>query len=316
MDRSAGHGLLLLPSLHGPTFNRKFEDLFGESAAGEAACSLPKPRAFRSISETRRRTTTNCAKLNQHYADIAASIQKVTEELLLGMAKNLQQATGMKKLCMAGGVGLNSVANSRILRETGFEELYIQPAAGDGGGALGAALVGLQHAAGQAAQLHDEACLLGTRELRGGDQRFPDARTIFRIRRLTTKTSCWTAWSDDLTSAKVVGWSQGRFEWGPRALGSRSILADPRNPQMKDIVNAKIKFREPYRPFAPSVLAESAEKYFDLPNAMQALSGALHAVCGAGKAGSGKRRCRRSHTSMEQAACRPCSRKKARAITS
>jgi carbamoyltransferase len=204
--------------------------------------------------------------LNQHYADIAASIQRVTEELLLSMAKHLYSETGLKRLCIAGGVGLNSVANTRILGESGFEELYVQPAAGDGGGALGAALWAYN-------------CLLGkprsfTMQHAYWGRRNSDAEISDFLRKTGISFQCFE--NDDqlldsvverLMRGKVIGWSQGRFEWGPRALGNRSILADPRNPDMKDIVNAKIKFREPYRPFAPSVLAECAGKYFDLAHA-------------------------------------------------
>ena len=174
--------------------------------------------------------------------------------------------TGLKRLCIAGGVGLNSVANSRILRETDFEELYIQPAAGDGGGALGAALWAYNSLLGKPRTFVMDQAYWG--------QSYSPAETSAFLRE---KSISYTLVENEdklldqvvqrLIEGKVIGWFQGRFEWGPRALGSRSILADARNPAMKDIVNAKIKFREPYRPFAPSVLAECAETYFDLPNA-------------------------------------------------
>jgi carbamoyltransferase len=205
-------------------------------------------------------------ELNQHYADIAASIQSVTEELLLGMARNLQVSTGLRKLCMAGGVALNSVANSRVLRETGFEEIYIQPAAGDGGGALGAALWAYNSVLGNPRNFVMKHAYWGRAN---SDDEIAEflKRANVPFRYFDDEGMLLTEVVDRLTIGKVVGWSQGRFEWGPRALGNRSILADPRNPEMKDIVNAKIKFREPYRPFAPSVLAEHAETYFDFPNA-------------------------------------------------
>lgn len=167
---------------------------------------------------------------------------------------------------MAGGVALNSVANARILKESGFEELYIQPAAGDGGGALGAALWAYNTVLGKPRNFTMQHAYWG-RENSDGETR------DFLLKNNIPHTHCENEDElldrvvEQLVDGKVVGWSQGRFEWGPRALGARSIIADPRNPNMKDIVNAKIKFREPYRPFAPSVLAESAEKYFDLPNA-------------------------------------------------
>jgi carbamoyltransferase len=164
---------------------------------------------------------------------------------------------------MAGGVALNSVANGRILRETPFTDLYVQPAAGDGGAALGAALHVAHAVLGQPrrfvmehaswGQAHDEAAVRATtadsglRRVSFDDEQALVDRTV-----------------DLLTAGRVVGWMQGGFEWGPRALGHRSILADPTRPEMKDIVNVKIKFREPYRPFAPSALAERAGELFEL----------------------------------------------------
>ena len=211
----------------------------------------------------------NCGELcelNQHYADIAASIQKVTEELLLGIARNVQASTGLTKLCMAGGVALNSVANSRILREAGFDEIYIQPASGDGGGALGAALWAYNSLLGKPRTFVLKHAYWGRANSEDEIAAFLKNANI-RFRHFENESDLLDQVVDRLTEGKVVGWSQGRFEWGPRALGNRSILADPRNPDMKDVVNAKIKFREPYRPFAPSVLAEHAETYFDFPNA-------------------------------------------------
>jgi carbamoyltransferase len=245
------------------TFNRRFVDLFGEPRDSKMLF-FTESTGFPKYLGTPPSNYNELSKLNQHYADVAASIQWVTGELLVGMAQHLYKGTGLKRLCIAGGVGLNGVANSRILRESGFEELYIQPAAGDGGGALGAALWAyntllrkprtfrMDHAYWGRSYSPAEVGDFLTRNniphqvIEGEDQLLDQV-----VRRLT--------------EGKVIGWFQGRFEWGPRALGARSILADARNPQMKDIVNAKIKFREPYRPFAPSVLAECAEKYFDLP---------------------------------------------------
>jgi carbamoyltransferase len=167
---------------------------------------------------------------------------------------------------MAGGVALNSVANTRILNEAGFDELYIQPAAGDGGGALGAALWAYNTVLGKPRNFTMQHAYWGRENSDGEISDFLVKNNIPHSH-FDNEDELLDRVVDQLTSAKVVGWSQGRFEWGPRALGNRSIIADPRNPNMKDIVNAKIKFREPYRPFAPSVLAESAEKYFELPNA-------------------------------------------------
>jgi len=247
------------------TFNGRFAELFGEPRPPKMlffteGTGFPKyfgepPQNYKQVS-----------RLNRHYADIAASIQRVTEEVLLGMARAVQRETGLKRLCLAGGVGLNSVANSRILRETPFEELYIQPAAGDGGGALGAALWAYNSLLGKPRTfVMDQACWgrsYSTAEISAFlKQKCIPYTLIENDDRLLDQVV------ERLIQGKVIGWFQGRFEWGPRALGSRSILADARNAEMKDIVNARIKFREPYRPFAPSVLAECAETYFDLPNA-------------------------------------------------
>jgi carbamoyltransferase len=247
------------------TYNQKFVGLFGEPRPAKLQF-FTKESGFPKYFGVPPGNYNELCDLNQHYADIAASIQRVTEELLLSMAKHLYSETGLKRLCIAGGVGLNSVANTRILGESGFEELYVQPAAGDGGGALGAALWAYN-------------CLLGkprsfTMQHAYWGRSNSDAEISDFLRKTGISFQCFE--NDDqlldnvverLMQGKVIGWSQGRFEWGPRALGNRSILADPRNPDMKDILNAKIKFREPYRPFAPSVLAECAGKYFDLAHA-------------------------------------------------
>lgn len=200
--------------------------------------------------------------MDPHYADIAASVQKMTEEILLRLVRKVHDRTGLKKLCMAGGVALNSVANGRILRETPFEELFIQPAAGDSGGSLGAALYAyhvllgkprgfvMEHAYwGEAYSSEKIAHWLNEKGI--PFKTFEDGDQL---------TSCV---AEELTKGKVVGWFQGRFEWGPRALGNRSILADPRCAEMKEVVNTKIKFREPFRPFAPVIPEEEVSRYFE-----------------------------------------------------
>jgi carbamoyltransferase len=247
------------------TYNDKFVQLFGEPRPPKSLF-FTEGTGFPKYFGTPPGNMKELSKLNQHYADIAASIQKVTEELLLSMAKRLRETTGLTRLCMAGGVALNSVANTRILKESGFEELYVQPSAGDGGGALGAALWAYNTLLGQPRNFRMEHAYWGRAN---SDSEIGDFLRQNNIphQRFDSEDQLLDAVVNQLINGKVVGWSQGRFEWGPRALGSRSILADPRNPDMKDIVNAKIKFREPYRPFAPSVLAGCAEKYFDLPNA-------------------------------------------------
>jgi carbamoyltransferase len=247
------------------TYSDKFETLFGAPRPPKSLFFTMEtgfPKYFGAPPSN----VQELSKLNQHYADIAASIQKVTEEVLIKMTSYLRQSTGMTRLCMAGGVALNSVANARILKESGFEELYIQPAAGDGGGALGAALWAYNTVLGKPRNFTMQHAYWG-RENSDGEVRDFLTQNNIPHTACSNEDELLDRVVQQLIDGKVVGWSQGRFEWGPRALGARSIIADPRNPNMKDIVNAKIKFREPYRPFAPSVLAESAEKYFDLPNA-------------------------------------------------
>ncbi len=247
------------------TYNQKFADLFG-TPRPEKMLFFTEETGFPKYFGAPPGNMAELSKMNKHYADIAASIQKVTEDVLVNMAKHLHKTTGMKNLCMAGGVALNCVANTRILHESGFEQLYVQPAAGDGGGALGAALWAYNTLLGKPRNFQMQHAFWGRAN---SDAEIGDFLRQNNIKhtRYDDEDKMIDAVVNHLTNASVIGWAQGRFEWGPRALGSRSILADPRNPNMKDIVNTKIKFREPYRPFAPSVLAESAEKYFDLPNA-------------------------------------------------
>jgi len=226
------------------SFSRKFEQAFGPARAHESGDPADDKRL----------------------CDVAASIQLVCEELMLGLAKEARRRTGSRNLCLAGGVALNAVSNERLLREAGFDSIWIQPAGGDAGGALGAALyaanalgaaparyemksvaLGAEHAAADAAAALKAAGLPFV-ELKGEDE-------------LCDRVSAL------LSEGKVVGWHQGRSEWGPRSLGHRSILADPRAAGMKDTVNAKIKFREMYRPFAPSICAGDAADWFELPAA-------------------------------------------------
>jgi carbamoyltransferase len=241
---------------HSPrrTYNRKFVDLFGPERERESEFFTPK---------THPDQDGPVARENQRFADIAASIQRATEETIIKMANYAHQRTGSKRLCMAGGVALNSVANGRILDETPFEELYIQPEAGDAGGALGAALYTYHVLFNQPRKLVMENVYYGkgysTEEIRAFlDQQQIPYEYIEDEEKLIDRTV------DTIVDGGVVGWYHGRFEWGPRALGNRSILADPRRPEMKEIVNLKIKFREPFRPFAPVVTEEDAPKYFDL----------------------------------------------------
>ena len=247
------------------TFNGRFEHLFGPSRDPQARFFTPAS-GYPSYFGERPRDYEGLGKQNQHYADVAASIQAVTEEVLLKMAHYVHQETGLKKLCMAGGVALNSVANGKILRETPFEEIYVQPSAGDGGGAVGAALYGYHSVLGRPRKFVMEHAYWGEEHSPGSIEEFLKGNGI-RYQRIDHEEKLISQVVDRLQAGKVIGWSQGRFEWGPRALGNRSILADPRRADMKDLVNVKIKFREPFRPFAPSVLAEAAERYFVLPEA-------------------------------------------------
>lgn len=249
------------------TFNRKFEALFGTPRDPKAHFFTPTS-GYPSYFGEKPGNFLELAHQNQYYADVAASIQQVTEEVLLKMANQVYKETGLTRLCLAGGVALNSVANGRILRETPFQELYIQPAAGDGGGALGAALYAYHTVLGKPRRFVMEHAYWGEEHGPQEIERFL-RETGIAYQRFDDEEKLVQEVVDCLVSGKVIGWFQGRFEWGPRALGHRSILADPRRPDMKDLVNVKIKFREPFRPFAPSVLANRAEEYFELPGAVQ-----------------------------------------------
>lgn len=249
------------------TYNNKFAALFGDPRPSDLHFFTPGT-GYPSYFGAKPGNYNDLCKLNQHYADIAASIQKVTEELLVGMAKSLHKLTGQSKLCIAGGVGLNSVANTRILHETGFEDVFVQPAAGDGGGSLGAALWAYNTLLGKPRVFRMDNAYWGRHYGAGEIRSFLNGANIpYQV--YDNEDKLLDQVVEHLKSGKVIGWYQGRFEWGPRALGNRSIIADPGNPDMKDIVNTKIKFREPYRPFAPSILAERAKDYFELEDPMR-----------------------------------------------
>src|SRR4030095_11893049 len=204
--------------------------------------------------------------LDPFYCDVAQSIQKVTETIVLKMAKHLQQTTGLKKLCMAGGVALNSVANAKIPAECGFDEVYVVPAAGDDGGSIGAAMWACHHILGIKRAGPLGHAYLGTEYSDAEIREFLDKKQI-RHTPIADNERFFDRVADDLAGEKVAGWFRGRFEFGPRALGSRSIIADPRRPEMKEKLNATIKFREAIRPFAPSVLEERADEFFEIPEA-------------------------------------------------
>lgn len=206
------------------------------------------------------------SKMTQREMDLAASVQKVTEEVLLRMARHVHRETGAKKLCLAGGVGLNCVANGRILREGPFEDIWIQPAAGDAGGALGAALFVwhqlLNKERTPKAPDAQRGSLLGSGSDSAAVKRFLDgAKAPYRE---CDEEQLAATVAELIEQEKVVGWVQGRMEFGPRALGARSILGDPRSRNMQSTMNLKIKFRESFRPFAPAVLQERVSEYFEM----------------------------------------------------
>lgn len=242
------------------TFNSKFEELFGKPRNPEMNFFTSNTR-FPSYFGEKPANYKELCRENEHYADIAASIQRVTEEVLLKLANSLHKETGMKNLCIAGGVGLNSKANGRILRETPFKEIFIQPSAGDGGGALGAALYVYHSIIGKPRSFILEHAYWGKEYSETEIKEYLENNNI-SYEYISDDNKLITRVVDDLVNGKVVGWFQGRFEWGPRALGNRSILADPRSEEIKDLVNIKIKFREPFRPFAPVILEESTKDFF------------------------------------------------------
>ncbi|MDP2914243.1 MAG: carbamoyltransferase [Candidatus Aminicenantes bacterium] len=242
------------------TFNSRFVDLFGPPRDPKMHFFTSQTRFPSYFGEKPADFDEQC-RLNEHYADVAASIQKVTEEIILKLARDLHRRTGLTKLCMAGGVALNSVANGRILNETPFEDLFIQPAAGDSGGALGAALHVHHALLGKPRNFRLEHAYWGKAYSGSEIQSFLDGQNI-KYERFSDDDKLLDRLVDDLVGGKVVGWYQGRFEWGPRALGNRSILADPRSEMMKDTVNIKIKFREPFRPFAPVILEQNVDEFF------------------------------------------------------
>jgi carbamoyltransferase len=200
--------------------------------------------------------------------DMAASIQVVTEKVVLRMAEHVQRITGERNLCLAGGVALNCVANGKLLREGPFDKIWIQPAAGDAGGALGVAQL-IWHQL-----LNKPREIQGSLDSQSGSLLGPEITTSAARDALTAAGAVFEECADEggmiervvdlLAGEKVVGWVQGRMEFGPRALGGRSILGDPRSRAMQSVMNLKIKFRESFRPFAPSVLREQAADHFVL----------------------------------------------------
>ena len=223
--------------------NKKFADLFGEP--------VRKPDTDR---------------LTQFHMDIAASVQAVVEEIVLKLTRSLAQEYGIKNLCMAGGVALNCVANGKIVRDGAFENLWVQPAAGDAGGAIGAALAAWHTEFGNDRKVVNGDAMRGSYLGPEYDQadiekRLKDCGAVFET---MSEDDMVASTAQALADGKAVGWFQGRMEFGPRALGGRSILGDPRSETMQKTLNLKVKFRESFRPFAPSVLSEDAPQWFDL----------------------------------------------------
>jgi carbamoyltransferase len=208
-------------------------------------------------------------RLTQREMDLAASIQQVTEEIMLRSARHLHDQTGLKNLCLAGGVALNCVGNGRILREGPFENIWIQPAAGDAGGALGAALFIwhqlLENPRTPCPTDSQQGSLLGPRCDENEIRAFLDGRAA-KYGYFEDEGELCGRVADLIALGKVVGWVQGRMEFGPRALGGRSILGDARSAAMQSVMNLKIKFRESFRPFAPVVLRDRAAEFFQLKN--------------------------------------------------
>ena len=207
------------------------------------------------------------SKITQREMDLARSIQEVTEEVMLKIASHAYTITGQKNLCLSGGVALNCVGNGRILREGPFENVWIQPASGDAGSALGAALFAWYQ------YLGNERNVDGKRDLQSGSYLGPDYDENYITAFLNKKNIPYVKLSDEsiaekiadlISKEKVIGWFQGRMEFGPRALGARSIIGDARSSKMQEQMNLKIKFRESFRPFAPSVIKERAKDYFDI----------------------------------------------------
>lgn len=199
-------------------------------------------------------------ELTQHHKDLAASVQRVCEELIIHLLNHLQQRTGLKNICIAGGVAQNSVANGKVLSNTKFEHLYIPSAGHDAGISMGCALYVYNHELKQPRAKAIYSAYTGSRFTNEEIEAFLQSKGIKYV--LLDDDQLYDKVTDKLIEPGVVGWFSGRAEFGPRALGGRSIIADPRNPNAKDLLNAKIKKRESFRPFAPSILKEYTAEYF------------------------------------------------------
>ena len=223
--------------------NKKFHDLFGQ-----------KPRESKT------------EKLTQFHMDIAASIQKVTEDIMVKFAQSLRKEFNISNLCLAGGVALNCVANGKILKEKIFNKIWVQPAAGDAGGSLGAALAfwHIEQNESRVINLNDDmkGSYLGPeysqKQIEDDLIKCEAKFKVLNDEEIINETA------EDLSKGQIIGWFQGKMEFGPRALGARSILGDPRSPDMQKTLNLKIKYRESFRPFAPSILKDDLQQWFDI----------------------------------------------------
>ncbi len=223
--------------------NNKFADLFGQKARDSKK-----------------------EKLTQFHMDIAASIQKVTEDIMIKITKSLKDEFNIPNLCLAGGVALNCVANGKILKEKIFDNIWVQPAAGDAGGSLGAALALWHIDQNNPRKINPrddmQGSYLGPEYTQ--DQIEKELDRIGAVYQVKTEEDLINSTAEDLSKGEAIGWFQGRMEFGPRALGSRSILGDPRSSDMQKNLNLKVKYRESFRPFAPSILKDDLEKWFDI----------------------------------------------------
>ncbi|OGH04041.1 MAG: hypothetical protein A2W22_00240 [Candidatus Levybacteria bacterium RBG_16_35_11] len=244
------------------SYTNKFTDLFGKPRPKDLYF-FTKNSGFPTYFGEKPKNYKELCELNQHFADIAVSIQALTEEILLMFAKKLYEKTKIENLCLVGGIGLNSVANGVLLRKSPFKQIFVQPAAGDDGGAMGAALYIYHAILGKKRIFTQDNSYFGIGFSEKEIEKFLKRGRI-KYSHFKSETKLIDYLSNELINKKIIGFFHGRAEWGPRALGSRSILANPTTEEMKDIVNVTIKFREPYRPFAPVVLSEKAKDYFEV----------------------------------------------------